>query len=87
MSAQKIDINEVFDKMTPIEDAFQKAFESVVHDHAWRGLPIIGWHDGKITYADPNSFYLDGTVPRPANCTIPSVAPIDPVVDQQNPVV
>jgi hypothetical protein len=85
MSEQKIDIDKVFDEMTPILNAFRGAFESVVHDHAWRGLPIIGWRDGMVTYTDPNDYYRDGTVARPPHLTLPLTTSVESAIPQQPP--
>ena len=38
MSAQSIDIGELIRQLTPLEDALQQAFESVVREHAWELL-------------------------------------------------
>jgi hypothetical protein len=78
VSAQKIDIDRVAEDLDALEGAFQKAFEQVVHEHAWRGQPIVGWRDGKVALIDANEYYRDGTVPLPAHLALPSAAPIHP---------
>jgi len=73
MLDRKIDIDEVIRQVTPIEEALQKAFESVVRENAWLGLPIITWKDGKVVEIDPNTLLRDGTVPSRASATIPTI--------------
>jgi hypothetical protein len=86
MSAQKTESNGDLVPLSKIEDAFRRAFETVVHDHAWRGLPIIGWRDGKVTYTDPFSYYKDGTVPLPAHLAMSITDDGNFVIIQRTPI-
>jgi hypothetical protein len=86
MSDQKTESNGNLIPLSKIEDAFRRAFESVVHDHAWRGLPIIGWRDGKVSYTDPFSYYKDGTVPLPPHLAMSITEEGNFVITQRTPI-
>jgi hypothetical protein len=86
MSDRKTESNGELVSLVKIEDAFRRAFETVIHDHAWRGLPIIGWRDGKVTYTDPFTYYMDGTVPLPPHLSLSISKDGKVVITQRTPI-
>jgi hypothetical protein len=59
------DIDAIFREGTPIDEAMKAAARDAVQLHKEKGLPLVGWRDGKIVWVTPEEAEAMAAKPKP----------------------
>lgn len=61
-----VDIQDAFERGTPIDEAIKQAGRDAVLAHKRAGVPLVVWRDGRVQYVSPDEIEEGPETPAPS---------------------